>query len=244
MSELSQTLHIYFNGSIQTCKIYSTTAEAGSPHLAVYVNGTIGYVPLLTNTSDSRASHMRVYYNGTIYAVATSGKPAYTKLTYSNAGTYSLTIPSGVTAVRLSISGGGGGNGGTVESDEQTGYGGSGGKGYTYNGTVPVSPGVTYPIVVGAAGATGGVGPMQKGGSEEYTIYFIMGDTGENGGQSSFGGVVVNGGAGGTGGSVMTMIMSSNGGNTDASNGTAGAGGDGANPGATGWVIVEYGGDI
>lgn len=83
MSELSQTLHIKYNGSTQTCKIYSTAAEAGSPHLAVKVNGTTGYLPLLSNTSDSRASHMRVKYNGTTYAVATSGKPAYTKLTYA-----------------------------------------------------------------------------------------------------------------------------------------------------------------
>lgn len=243
MSELSQTLHIYFNGSTQTCKIYSTTAEAGSPHLSVYVNGVIGYVPLLTNTSDSRASHMRVKYNGTTYAVATSGKPAYTKLTYATPGTYYLTIPSGITAARLSISGGGGGAGGTATMDNKIGYGGSGGKGYTNNSTVAVTPGVTYTIVVGAAGTTGGVSPIQSGGTEEYSYSLVQGYTGGTGGTSSFGGVVANGGAGGMGGGVMYAIYGASG-DTNAADGPAGAGGNGANPGAPGWVIVEYGGDI
>lgn len=68
-------------------------------------------------------------------------------------GTYTWTAPPGVTSVSVLCVGGGGGCANLGGADTY-GTGGGGGGGLTY-GTVPVIPGQTYTVVVGAAGASG-----------------------------------------------------------------------------------------
>ena len=49
----------------------------------------------------------RVQKNGTTYALATSGKPPYTEKSWTTPGTYTFTVPQGVTRLRVALCGGG-----------------------------------------------------------------------------------------------------------------------------------------
>jgi hypothetical protein len=73
------------------------------------------------------------------------------------AGTYSFTIPAGVTSVRVQLWGGGGGGGGSTAAGN-VGSGGAGG-GYA-EGIFTVSPGQALSIAIGAGG-----GPTVTGGT-------------------------------------------------------------------------------
>lgn len=118
-------------------------------------------------------------------------------------GTYSFTIPAGVTTIRVTGSGGGGGGGGgggtstCAGGAPETGEPGSGGGGagaVNVPRSVTVTPGTTYTITVGAGGAGGAPGntACDSGGP---------GNTGSVGGNTSFGTLLVlNGGGGGGGG--------------------------------------------
>jgi len=70
---------------------------------------------------------------------------------FNTPGTYSWTVPAGVTSI--SVAGIGGGGGGSQKS-----AGGSGGGGglVGYSNSIAVTPGTTCTIVVGSGGATGG----------------------------------------------------------------------------------------
>src|SRR5574343_410893 len=93
---------------------------------------------------------------------------------YSNPGTFSFTIPSGITKIMIEVWGAGGGGGNSSVSVVGTMTSGSGG-GYGKE-IFSVTPGTTYSIVVGAGGTTGG----------------------GNGGNSSFGSLIsATGGQGG-----------------------------------------------
>lgn len=143
-------------------------------------------------------------------------------VTYGNSGTYSWTVPSGVTYVRVKVIGGGGGSSmGTQE------YGGSnsGASGGFAQKEMTVVPGTVYTVVVGAAGAkpvSWADDGVSQSGSSGGTSSFgtILSATGGAGGKSrttqiSLGGV-------GTGGTLNT-----NGGNGKSSASTGVNGPDG-----------------
>lgn len=111
MAEMAKKIHFLKNGTEQTAKAYSTTAETGGSYITNVIDNTTCYVPLV-GTSDSKATIGRVLKSGTTYAIASTGKPAYTKLTYTTPGTYTLTIPAGVTTIKVTVAGAGGGGGG------------------------------------------------------------------------------------------------------------------------------------
>ena len=122
----------------------------------------------------------------------------------------SWTCPSGVTSVQaLIVAGGGGGSGG--------GGGGGGAGGVVYDNSIPVTPGTTYPIVVGQGGV-GGVGPT--------------GGQGTNGANSSFANLIAIGGGYGA-----TPYA----GTTTGATGGSGGGGTGAAGGSTGSSAVGSG---
>jgi len=75
----------------------------------------------------------------------------FTSQLFNTPGTYSWTVPTGVTSI--SVAGIGGGGGGSQKS-----AGGSGGGGglVSYSNSIAVTPGTTCTIVVGGGGATGG----------------------------------------------------------------------------------------
>ena len=80
-------------------------------------------------------------------------KYASSTLTYTTPGTYTWTVPAGVTSLSeiVCISGGGSGHKDSTGDDEG---GGGGGGAYAYNTEVSVTPGATLTIKVGAGGAT------------------------------------------------------------------------------------------
>lgn len=141
---------------------------------------------------------------------------------FTTAGTYSWTCPAGVNSVSV-VAVGAGATGTTNQS------GGGGGLGYKNN--IPVTPGNTYTVVVGAPGVPGGDSYFINtttvrgiGGTRADAGGGYVGDGGGNGGAgvTDAGGYVGGGGAGGYAG---------NGGAGTALNSTAfnaGAGGGGA----------------
>lgn len=211
--------------------IYDNTGEAGSAYSYIKVGGTTGYIPLCS-TSDSRATAGRVKeHTGTIWAIATSGAPAYKKVTYSTPGTYTFTVPVGVTKLRVEVAGAGGSSGGGTpywEGDESYPVkGGKGGNGAKINTSISVTPSTNITIVVGA----GGSAPKSQ-------------NDGMDGGPSSIAGVVAGGGGKGYS-SKKYKTQGQDGAN--AGNGLGGAGGaygddgGGGRAGSNGWVIIEYG---
>jgi len=108
---------------------------------------------------------------------------------YDTPGTYSFTVPAGVTAVYVTMCGGGGGGGGGKEHEwaiHETGGPGGGAGAYLKKRCI-VTPGETYTIKVGAGGA---------GGRWSYYV----GQPGQAGGNSSFGDLLIATGGGGGGG--------------------------------------------
>lgn len=217
--------------------IYDNAAEAGSAYSYIKVGGTTGYIPLCA-TSDSRATAGRVKeHTGTIWAIATSGIPAYKKVTYSTPGSFTFTVPAGVTKLRVEVAGGGGGGGGA--DGRSAGKGGNGGSGAKTNTTFAVTAGASVAVVVGA------------GGSSAYKK-----NNGGTGGTSKAGSVSARGGNGGTYGYYLDEsdgekdVRNRYNGTNGTSYGSGGAGGLGAhtnnnkttsNAGSNGWVIIEYG---
>lgn len=159
---------------------------------------------------------------------------------YTTAGTYSWTVPSGITSICVVAVGGGGcGDDGNFGDG---GGGGGGGGGLAYANNVTVTPGASYTVVVGIAGTNSnnkGV-RAQDGGNSTFTVgSFVMtanggqggapysASPGSNGGSFSFantpGGVTTGGGAGGGGGAGYD-----GGGGGGGAGGYTGAGGNGS----------------
>jgi len=116
--------------------------------------------------------------SGLVFA-ALGGKKFYT-----TPGTYTFTVPPGVTTVYVTMCGGGGGGGGG-SINYSGGHGG--GAGTYFKKPVTVTPGATYTITVGAGGA-GGVYSSER--------------LGRAGGTSSFGNLLSATGGGGGGGAT------------------------------------------
>ena len=70
---------------------------------------------------------------------------------FATPGTYTWTVPAGVTAITVGAVGGGGGG-----SQKTTGGSGGGGGLTSYSNSIAVTPGTTCTIIVGSGGATGG----------------------------------------------------------------------------------------
>ena len=236
MAELNKTIHIRKGSTEQTVKLYTTQAEVGDNYSYIKVDGVQAYIPLGTE-NDSRATMGRVKeHTGNKFAILTSGKPPYHKDSYTSPGTYTWTCPGGVTKARVTVAGGGGGG---FASKWKLGFapakyrGATGGSGANNTSIIAVYPHHTYTVVVGAGGSP----YVSTNNENKYSDRYAG-----NGGVSSFDSLTA---AGGQGGYFINNGISFHDG---ASYGSGGAGGNtwdtGANAGGTGWVYVEYGGDI
>ena len=178
------------------------------------------------------SSYIKNLYAGSIDVEKLSG----TTTTYSEAGTYTFTLPAGFTVMRVTLWAGGGGGGGARSI---VGYhdffpyqacGGGGGQGGRFVATFTgLTPGATYTVVVGAGGVAGQVVLDNSG---VYTAPTSAG----SGGNSSISGpgisAVAYGGSGGSSGYPInaggTYVCGSGGGGGDGggagSNGAAGSG--------------------
>lgn len=235
MAELNKTIHIRKGSTEQTVKLYTTQAEVGDNYSYIKVDGVQAYIPLGAE-NDSRATMGRVKeHTGSQFAILTSGKPPYHKDSYTNAGTYTWTCPAGVTKVRVTVAGGGGG-GLAVKWRVHTGsikyFGGSGGAGALTQTIFNVTPHYTYNITVGAGGSPyvnthSGEASERHAGDGESSLFASVSASGGQGAYTTLGPLTAHNGT---------------------SYGSGGAGGTtwdtGANAGNTGWVNVEYGGDI
>jgi hypothetical protein len=152
-------------------------------------NGTL-------DISEINASLTKYVCNGTVGATGAQGIQGATGASlfsnmqvYSTSGTFSFTVPAGVTKIMVEVWGGGGG-GGTNSTTGSYSYGGSGG-GYGKE-VINVVAGNSYTITVGAGGsggaswanggagnsssfgalvsATGGIGGWSPGGTGPYQI--------------------------------------------------------------------------
>lgn len=238
MAELNKTIHIRKGSTEQTVKLYTTQAEAGDAYSYIKVDGVEAYIPLGAE-NDGRATMGRVKeHTGNQFAILASGKPPYHKDSYTSPGTYTWTCPVGVTKAKVTCAGGGGG-GLAVRTkypaaDWRTAHA-SGGTGELTTSIIDVTPNTSYTIVVGKGGDPWVFNTASKPPYPSYA---------GNGGVSMFNTSVSARGGGGAsltynGSNVATNGVSYSGG---ASGGTAWD--VGANAGNTGWVYVEYGGDI
>lgn len=176
---------------------------------------------------------------------------------FTNVGTTNWVVPNGVTAISAVCIGGGGGGDGNAT-------GGSGGRGgdLRYYNNLPVTPGETLTIVVGAAGVgaesptaggfsrigRGGTTLLQAGGGDQGTT--SGSGNGTNGISSTIGGSI-GGGNGGVSNNPATDTTSGgggaggysgNGGVGSAYNINGGAGSGGAGGGGSGGGAADMGG--
>ncbi len=211
----------YFNGTntqIGTSSIFINTKQWVGIGSTTVANPFDVEVPIIV-TSGSIGS------GGTI---TTSG--SYTIHTFTSSGTF--VAPTGTTSVEYLIVAGGGGGGKENYSSGTGGGGGAGGMLQSAGGTVStITPGNSYSIVVGAAGAgyTGGVGGGSNGGNggdSTFNGLTATGGGGGGGGNGSGGGGSNGGSGGGAANSTNpgTGSQGSNGGNGGTGGGTAGSG--------------------
>lgn len=147
---------------------------------------------------------------------------------FTTAGSYSWTVPTGVTTASVVAVGGGGG--GSV-NEQGTGGGGA----LAYKNNISVVPGTSISIVVGAGGlaSTGDGSPAQNGGNSSFgSVFTALGGLGAQGGaQDTNRGATGNYDGVGLGGAGVGGALS----DTGQSQGGGGAGGYSGNGGNGGW---------
>lgn len=251
MAELTKKLQVKVSGTTTPCKIYSTSAEAGTSYVRAKVDNVEAYIPLV-DASDGRASKVHIGSK----CIATTGKPPYTEKSWTTAGTYTWTCPAGVTRIRAAVCGGGGGG------TRNEGTGGSGGTSFIKNNTVNIiqATGGSGGKVVyregegleahkatggapnGRAGATSTSSASNGGTGFALSLTLNNGTYGQGGGTEGGRAYTAGGGSGGYNSEYISVSP-----NTVYTI-TVGAGGSKANDraynGNSGFVLIAFGGDI
>lgn len=209
-------------GTAVGCNIYSTAAEAGGKALRVG-NGYVALKPI----TDANATVGRVSINGVTYAIATQHTAAvsipYTEQQWTKAGSYTFTVPDGITRVRVAVCGGGAGKGSLF----------SNGKG----------GGNTSAFGITATGGHGGGVAFRKGAGGKPNGHASTGNNVTDGFALSFdkssGDYGKGGNFGGSGGYDSQYVAVTAGQSYTITVGAAGGSG-----GTGGFVLLAYGGDI
>jgi hypothetical protein len=144
---------------------------------------------------------------------------------YTTAGSDTFTVPAGVTSVTVEVWGGGGGGGG--RSSSRSGGAGGGGGGAYAEGTVSVTPGESYTVMVGAGGAGGPTG-NNDGDDGEDSWFGSPSTVLACGGEGGEGGTSGDGGRGGRASDSEGSVRYSGGDGADGTNSRSGGGGGGA----------------
>lgn len=157
-------------------------------------------------------------------------------VTFDSPGTYTWTVPFGVSSIQIVATGGGGGGGGNSRFFGVPYSGGSGGHGAVVTGTFPVVAGHEFAITIGAGGGAGvtspdgcGSGGGGGGSSNVFTLDIaqrIIAGGGGGGGGCMFGSRGGDGGGSGGAGSDGAILVSGNAtGGRGGRDGIGGAGG-------------------
>lgn len=164
---------------------------------------------------------------------------SFNAVSFTLPGTYTWTVPAGVTSVQVVATGGGGGGGGTTSYAA----GQAGGAGAVVSSTLAVAAGQVFNIVVGAGGGAGTSPPngsCASGGGGGGASSLDAGSTGQ-----------VIAGGGGAGGGCNNATPGGSGGGTNGAGGnggaiggifTGGSGGSGGIGGAGGSGMFGSGG--
>lgn len=157
----------------------ANTTTAGIVELATTAEMTTGTSPTLVPPVAAIAAQM----------------PFRGIVAYTTAGSYSWVVPAGVTVCQVTVQGGGAGGGGANTAGAAAG----GGAGGFTEGLIPVTPGSSITVVVGAGGAGGTNAPTNgtNGGTSSFGSTLIA--TGGTGGQLNLGGISTVPGPSGTG---------------------------------------------
>jgi len=187
--------------------------------VTIIING-LGAIPL-KKSSGTAVSNLKaggVYtlrYSGTAFFLQgeSGGDPvANGTQTFSTPGTYSFTVPEGVTRIFYRMWGAGGGGGGSSANRPSVG-GGGGGAGAYVSGFLNVNPNSNIAVTVGAGG--GGGLPNENSSSSAVLL-------GGGGGSSYITGTPFIAGGGGGGASVSTDGVARGGSGGSNSNGSNG----------------------
>ena len=172
-----------------------------------------------------------VSVGGTVGAIdSTASNRTIEVQSFTTIGSTTWTAPAGVTSLEYIIVGGGGGGGGGYD----TGAGGGGGGGMVLSGTIAITPGTDYTVLVGEGGdaSTSDYGRLNEtsggdGGSSSFDIITALGG---GGGKASR----IQTGGSGKGGAAQTLLASAVGGNGGGAAGSGGGGGGAAAAGTDG----------
>lgn len=236
-------------GSTVDCNIYTTQTEAGDTALNLKVSNQNAFVSL-KDVDAYGATKGRAKINGATYVILSKAGLPYTEKSWTEPGTYTFTVPAGVTRIRVAVCGGGGSGAGTGISAGHGFAGGTSSFGDLLSatgggGATGTSGGGGRP---GAAGTPNGyAGEWSKGGyTKGFALSFEKTD-GDYGRGSGFnrGDNPMQGGSGGYDSQYITVMP-----NTTYE---VNVGEGGAKPtnfaafydeGVSGFVLIAYGGDI
>jgi hypothetical protein len=168
---------------------------------------------------------------------------------YNSAGTHNFIPPAGVSVCKAEGWASGGGGGGTDSTGQQWAGGGGGGAGYSCEPALVITPLVTVPVTIGAAGtaaAPGSAGGTGGNTTITGTSVTVIAHGGGGGQHGTSGGGGANG-VGGPGGTVSANTISFAGGvggagtNTGQGYNCSGGGGSAAGTGIAGQVGAIFG---
>ena len=192
---------------------------SGGQYVALQAAATVGSSFTLTlPTADGSADEfLKTDGSGNLSFGAAGG--GFTSMqVFTSSGTY--TKPSGISKVRVYVTGGGGGGGGSSTGNHGGAGGGAGG---TSVKVVDVSSISTVAVTIGSGGSAGSGADGSSGGNSSFGSYGTgNGGSGGDGGAESFG---YAGGTGGTASAGDYNITGGDGGSTPAANYNGGTGG-------------------
>ena len=226
--------------------VYTRTYAAGTYAFDNYSAMYLFSIPTLAGTIRYNSTlSLFEGYTGTIWTPLQTLNRGTTTVYTSTPGPGVHPIPSGTTHVNALIVAGGGGGGLCMG-------GGGGGGGVRFISNIPVNPGGTVPVGVGAGGAGGASrgGNAPRGGNSNFGLYTSTGgggggnwDGGGGGPGGSGGGGVQPGPSAGAGNSpAVTPPQGFNGGTSGGSFGSYQAGGGGGGAGTAGFPGYPGGG--
>lgn len=139
----------------------------GTSALQAIAPSTAGNVLTSTGTTWASSAPTGIAFTGVVWATYPStitGVPSGSPLVYSGTpGSFTFTVPAGVSRVQVTCIGGGGGGGNATTNFRVGTGGGSGGYAKTY--VTGLTPGATVAVTVGIGGAAGAAGGTSSFGT-------------------------------------------------------------------------------